>query len=716
MNSNPIINNLIIENKNLSTDILRDVMEKVNKSFKNYQSYNGSYLYHGGLNYFVWRCQKKPELRCSNNVKTLPTYPYITMDGNWRQDEFLGIYIYKEENKEQWVFHPYRHENIYAAEDPRLYLKNGSKDEIYMSYTSGAPCASGMDNGDDNENIKRNSFLLQKEKNWTNCNGPYELNLTKWLIDRNNTFPILICKTIISQNPTEEKGVFDFYGNNIYKNLSYNKQKNTYMDMMNGTSNILEPTGLNKCKITKDTQNVLSTFVQVNWKIALTTPTIKDNDTNDSYGVIHIRVPWKEISKNYDSLQKNLKKIILKNDVHHQDFYFMSIYKMDISSNMTLSNPFLITGKTDENYYSYNINFPVNIGIIFKEYEKKKYTKEFVIQWGLGDCLFYNSNISFSSVEFKNQKFEYKDLEVYDSLKDQVLLKENVLKEIRPCFDSYKYFLPKHMFLFDLGGSGLKYAEYSFGRIHKQKNLGKINANESPQEFLRRVLPEIYDYMHYGIYLSFSLANIEKLWKNRVNADNYFSQNDRDIKSMFNIPKHIKLRQMGDVYSHLLGNLYTLKHGLKIKTQNVISIAIGTGINAYHLRNGIRQKFGEKNGYFWENKYNGKNIRDAILSCKTEGELLEIIYTLYHGNNQQFNNEYIILSGGGVNKLVNNIFEKRTDYLYKTRLLSGEVGEEKLLIKAPKYNMYFNIDVNVPYVGLVYFESMIKGIEPKIIV
>ena len=240
-----------------------------------YNVFNGSKLYSNGILVFVWRAQKKPDITCKG-IKYPPTFPYITVTGKWDFDEYLGIYV------KDSTFQKYKHKGVFPAEDPRLYTKHTNGD-IYMEYTAVSECT-------------RDRV----------CIGLWELNLSKYLIDSVNVEPVMICAEIVDHNVnSERKSIFNYYEHHMYKNFSYVPFTNTYIDGYN--EDLIEfkgvtDTDITACKVTNinipGTDNNLKHFIHDDWKIALTSPTLKNNKY--LYGVAHVRVSWENLSRNYD--------------------------------------------------------------------------------------------------------------------------------------------------------------------------------------------------------------------------------------------------------------------------------------------------------------------------------------------------------------------------------------------------------------------------------
>jgi predicted GH43/DUF377 family glycosyl hydrolase len=649
----------------------------------NYQKFNGSRLETDKLIIVVWRAMKKPDkVMCRNNgvSKPLPTYPYITISGSWTQDEYAGIFI-QEKSSKKYHFLKYKHMNAYPAEDPRLYMKNN---KIYMSYNA----------------MKINDV---------NC--PAKVCIAIWEVQidvSNNTLKPAkqICQYILENG--KYSSVYQKMGDKIYKNFSHVENTNYYLDGFNKELTLYQNgSDVNLCsgkKISSNTASNLKSYVQPEWKISLTTPTILYK--NVLLGVAHIRIKWESLSRNYYNLSTELKYMISNNDVHNSDCYFMSIYKIDCNTadcDLTkkkwfLSKPFLITGDGSERkYFSYNINFPCGISVE---------NDELKIQYGLGDCIFLQSNVEIQFNEmYHNITYDYKDL-ILSPLKIDILDKRMIIPKLN-CPSTIKYLLPKHILLFDLGGSGLKLVTYSFSsNFSTSINLGYWDKNSLPSlgEMVNNKINsfDLEKIVHEGAYLVFSLSGIEKLWsqelvelpsiKEIINNVHY-----HNMYNLFNIPKHIQSLQMTDSEAHYYGNLDSLISNDPTITNksNILTILIGTGIN---MKLSINGSFKHQLKYLWDIKYNGKNIITSLMGISNISDLykqLKYIVKECYVNIDFTNIKCFVFSGGSSNQVFKDIILDDTNIEDLSR----------------SNNIYLNNDYICPYKGMVYKLGIEKGLK-----
>ena len=645
-----------------------------------YQKFNGSIYNYGNYTVIAWRAQKKPEkLSCKEygegKSNVLPTYPYLTMSGSWNYDEYAGVYIIDNKSGEK-NFLKYKHMNAYAAEDPRLYSKYG---KLYMYYTA------------------QIQSLSKKHA------GLWEV-----VIDvKNKKFstPKQICSDVFKKN--KEISIYDHINWVIYKNFSFVKEKNAYLDGFNKNIEIYkELLSVDKCitkKLKSSMPNNLLSFVQDDWKIALTTPTILHKDK--LIGIAHIRVSWENLSRNFKKLNKNVQGMLYKNDVHLSDVYFMMIYFLDCKGDCQLegatwylSKPFMLTGNTMSNkYYSYDINFPCGLNIT-KEGNLK-------ISYGLGDCLFFESEISYNEKDLKTGvQYDYKDLELYH-LELPVIEKKPIIEKLN-CPSTIKFILPKTVFLFDLGGSGLKLCIYTFKRSYsKMFKLGYWNKESLPDlnKMVNNAVSKMdFDqYIHKGAYVMFSLAGTNKIWDPKLRKKLsvkplYEDKKYHNMYNLFDIPKHIRLSGITDNSSHFWGNVSTLNdiYNTNILNKSVIlSIPIGTGIN---MKLKSRGKLISPSKYLWDYKYNGRSIRTGFKNVSNMNDLYSILGYIIRESYGDFDMnkiDYIIFSGGVTNVLFKSISKKYLDDTEDVQNLSGT-------------NIYLNKDELCPYKGLMYKLSM----------
>ena len=635
----------------------------------NYNKFNGAIYSTNTSTYIVWRAQSKPYLN-------LPTYPYITMSGAWgRYEEYCGILIV-DNNTKTHIFRRYKHMSIYAAEDPRLYTKNGK--DLYMSYTAHSECE------------------FRKE----GCSGLWELKINT----DNNTFgiPKQICKSIISADKNES--IYNHLDHPIYKNFSYVAGKESYLDGYEKNLELYKPlVNVKTCKtkkINSARQNNLKFFVQDSWKIALTTPTILHSDK--LIGVAHIRIAWEDLSRNYDKLNDNVKGMLRKNDIHLNDTYFMSLYTIDCrgdcildDATWSLSKPFMLTGNTlSDDYYSYDINFPCGI---------RMQNNNIKIAYGVGDCVFLESEISVDNFDFVNNiRFDYSDLEIHH-LNLPIFEKRPIIEKLNRDA-TIKFLLPKRALLFDLGGSGLKVAEYTFSNGFSQYvNLGYWKQKTLPnlKDMLSGYNIDFDTYMHNGVYLLFSLAGTEKLWPDNMRMSNTVKrlrEQNSNVYKLFNIPEHISVYTCGDNESHYYGNVKALSDitGLDVLgTKTILSIPVGTGINMRLTVNGTKITPGK---YLWDYSYKGTGIRKSFINVNNISEVYALLkYIVKESYDFDiYSIDYIIFSGGTTRRMFNN-FSKE------------EVNSDNVEI-ITKTNIYVNKDDLCPYKGLVYKLAYDKNI------
>ena len=478
-------------------------------------TYNGSLLpIKGGngndLYICAYRATTKPYLD-----KSAPPYPYSNINFKWwfNKNNYIGLVIIKTNsggdmlNIESLEYCRYIHNidsnmsnikyieylkkinndqgsdfsNLLSGpEDPRLYYKEG---KVCMNY---------------------NSVLVYPKAGCQNeCVGMFEIPIDIDILKKISSsskkyYPDLKKKLICSK----VNGKPLFKGKKMkeltLKNWSY--APGYFIDSYNDKSFLYTIyKNSESCKKTPYI-HTLKPFVQFNWSIALTTPTVEKGGF--LYGVAHIRVPWKELVLN-DEISSNIKKIIYKGDVHNNDFYFMSIYKIDNNTQWSLTKPVLITGLTDLNYYSYNVNFPCGFFI-----EKEKFN----VTFGLGDCLLFSYIGKLDSLVFEIKQFNYRDLTLIEV--DNLMLKKEYVNSAL-CNNSKlnNYLYPKNIRLFDLGGGGLRTLVYNFkdDKYSDITILGQSKILNLPSEIIRQTI-NIQDELMSGMGFAFSLASLEKLW------------------------------------------------------------------------------------------------------------------------------------------------------------------------------------------------------------
>lgn len=634
--------------------------------YKDYQHFNGSYFNNGDFKYLAWRCQKKPEFSFHKENKiTPPTYPYITKDGNWDIDENLQLLKF-DINGKCLKPHTYKHHGQFPAEDPRIYRKRDG--QLYVMYTAVADC-------------KIND----------RCIGLWEKKIEA--VDA----PIMICESV-GENVVEAKNIFDDYKHYMYKNFSYDIKRDIYYD---GYGKMKEFTPSvcvfnKKCCIKKEIGIELNKFSdEKGWKFSLTTPTI-----SGSFGVIHVRIPWVELSRNYDKLKSSgLKRMIKKFDVHHDDCYLMSIYRLK-NKKISITAPFMVSGHECEKYLTYNINFPCGLNI-----DKDTFN----IDFGIGDCVFSTASFKLTESALHEQyhKFKYKDL-LFFGVKDDMFLREPIYKTLN-YVESYPYLLPRHIMCFDLGGSGLKFSKVRTGNLIKfgnEYNLGQWDENTKPD--INKMLKNgIKNYeknqKEVDMYINcllFSLADIDKFYTKRVRKKNKSIWNNEvnyDMHNFLNIPKHIPVYQISDAVSHYYGNWYelTMSKGINF-SEPIVSIAIGTGIAVSF---GIGTKiYKDVKTPMWKLK----NIKKIINPDSKED--------FFQGINSICNNFNTTIKGGHKHCDFNIMISGKKGFSFNKGFDTSIVGENLRHIKINKTNIFFNGNPHNVYRGLLTYYNIKKDI------
>lgn len=645
---------------------------------QNYNKFNGSIFVSDKYTYIVWRAQTRPTNIDCKGVGQLfyaPTYPYITMSGSWSYDEYCGILIVDNNDRTKTKFIKYRHMNAYPAEDPRLYTKYGK--DLYLYYTARTRC----------------------EFNNDMCIGIWEIKINT---DTNEFgVPKQICKDIMTNNKTES--IYDYINWPIYKNFSYIAKKNVYLDGFNKNLETYRPLiNIKTCKankISSSRNGNLSSFVPTNWKIALTTPTILYEEK--LIGVAHIRISWADLSKNFNQLSANIRGMLTKNDVHLNDTYFMSVYVIDCTGNCpidkakwNMTRPFMITGNTLSNrYFSYDINFPCGVRI-------NENNGNIKISYGVGDCVFLESEISINPNEFVNNvQFNYSDLEIFQ-LDLPIFEKAPIYKALN-CNSTIKYLLPKIAFLFDLGGSGLKLCTYTFNQslgtftrlgFWTQQSLPDLN--QMLANTLRNINKTFNGFMYEGAYALFSLAGTEKLWDPSIRSSStvrpFLDRRYHNVYELFQIPRHLSASQSTDNESHYYGNIKALNDITQtdvFKNSTVLSIPVGTSIN---MRLTVRGTKVNPRKYLWDYSYNGRDIRSSFLRAPDTNAVINIIRYIIRESYGDFNTDsigYIIFSGGGTNMILTTATKNPTND-----------PNVKVL---PGTKIFLNIDDLCPFKGLL---------------
>lgn len=674
-------------------------------------TYNGSVIPvpdHPEILLCAYRATKKP----GNN---LPSYPYQTINGNlWTNyDNYIGIAVLDAQTFQVKHFIKHMHndgDHSHGGEDPRLYLRGK---QIYMNYNAvslTAPCP------------KKDRY----------CIGMFEIPLP---LDAIMKLPfgstktvdgVLVCEKYIkcqnfSNCDATPKDLFE--QSPLIKNWSYSP--GYFIDSYNDKSFLYLPTETQSPtgKLEKDYKNCvrldypfsLRRFVLPKWSVALTTPSIEYNGR--VYGVAHIRIGWSLLKENIDLVPEKIRKIIEKGDVHVSDFYFMSVYQITKSllgeHIWVLSNPFLITGKTSKNYYSYNVNFPCGLYIDDKG--------DANITFGLGDCLLMLFQYPINSFGFTDRQFGYEDLIAFDRVKDETVKKEVINHQI--CKMSFnKYILPKFMVLFDLGGSGLKMKPYSpisnyYGeeirlpKINQKINIRQLQKSISAIQINSRM--NIEDLYKNSAGFAYSLANIHKLWDddawNQYTPEEQKQIESLDIEVLFGLHNSptVVLR---DATAHLLGSRVLIENKM-IDEVNVgdetrlLNIAIGTGINAEYMEdNGEPVDISEGGHYFWDNKilirensqkkiYNVSDFFRKILpnqSAENQELMLTLFFSSYFDESDKSRDFSVKFKWPLLNKP--NVIT-----------LSGGVtnGYADLEFSNGNQTVIVLKDGNIPYIGLV---------------
>tara|TARA_Y100000389_G_scaffold4968_1_gene4662 strand:+ start:226 stop:2268 length:2043 start_codon:yes stop_codon:yes gene_type:complete len=618
----------------------------------NYNKFNGSIFVSDKYTYIVWRAQTRPtniDCRGVGQTVSAPTYPYITMSESWTYDEYCGILIIDNNDRTKSKFIKYKHMNAYPAEDPRLYTKNGK--DLYLYYTAVARC-----------NLNNND-----------CRGLWEVKINTYT----NVFgiPKQICKDIIKNTTT--KSIYDYLNWPIYKNFSYIAKKEVYLDGFNKNLETYKPLiNVKTCKTDKISSNLtnnLASFVQNNWKIALTTPTILHEEK--LIGVAHIRISWANLTQNFNQLSANIRGMLTKNDIHLSDTYFMSVYVIDCTGNCpidratwNMTKPFMITGNTLSNrYFSYDINFPCGVRM-------NENNGNIKISYGVGDCVFLESEISVNPTDFVNNvQFNYSDLEIFQ-LNLPIFEKAPIYRALN-CNSTIKYLLPKIAFLFDLGGSGLKLCTYTFNqslgtftRLGYWTQQSLPDLNQMLTTTLRNTNKTFNGFMYEGAYALFSLAGTEKLWNPSIRSSStvrpFLDRRYHNVYELFQIPRHLSAEQCTDNESHYYGNIKALNDITQRDVFNnltVLSIPVGTGIN---MRLTVRGTVVNPRKYLWDYSYRGRGIRSSFLRASNINALADIIRYIIRESYGDFNPtsiDYIIFSGGGTNKILTSAMTEDTN-------------------------------------------------------
>jgi hypothetical protein len=679
----------------------------INNVDDNVLTYNGSsIMLKNNLMILAYRATQKPNVN-------MPSYPYQQMNGSFWYNvcNYIGIVlldvsktpfrvltvskyvhtIYKGKTNQQLynlLSKKYPEDSfsslLAGPEDPRLYIKNDGS--IYMNY---------------------NQALLNPEGGCKSiCVSMFEIKIDLNILKSvsGGIYPEkgkkLICKKV-NDGSGKLKKLFDTTNQVTIKNWSYSPGYfiDSYKDnaFLYKLINFNDPTKCNKEKY----DYTMMSFIQSNWGVALTTPTVEYKGI--LYGVAHIRIKWSDIIKNLNDCKKDIQNIIKKNDIHHSDFYFMSIYKID-KNVWSMSPPILITGNTQNNlYYSYNVNFPCGVDIN---------NKIINVTFGLGDCILMYWQQSMKSIKYFRKQFDYTDLNI-ENINDNMISKNYINPLLCNNINFKSYLLPKHIRLFDLGGSGLKSCRYDSvnNTFSSVINIGQDDQLLPPSQIIRKK-DNVYNINIDQENLSgwgfgFSLAGINKLWikdKRKIAMKNYI---ETDTATEFGLTDTNKIIRLSDGESHLYGIFWKLQEILPIinvKKINILNIAIGTGINISFSENGNLKYYDkdipqnkDSNKYFWDIKINNKSIRAYFLSQKiTKQEFNQLIgiFLRREPNNIKMKGEkwpitwsqpdIITFSGGGSNKI------KKFDGM---KLKSQ--GQKDIPI-------YIFPDSRIPYMGLVW--------------
>ena len=702
----------------------------INSIDKNVITYNGSVLPIGNnKNIVAYRATQKPT-EVGVKKKHLPPYPYQQMNGSlwYNARNYIGLAVIDmsksrpkviSASKYVHTIHPrLTNQELYdnltesypdvnfksllaGPEDPRLYYKEVQKDDmkterkIYMNYNQ--------------------SFINPLG----GCEGlcvsmfEIEIKLSKLNI---KIYPErgkkLICEKVDDENGHIKK-LFNTTNQNTIKNWSYSP--GFFIDSYKDSAflyNLKKHNDPSECVKSKY-NSVMIPFIQDDWGVALTTPTVKYEEK--LYGVAHIRIKWSAVSSNLNLCSDELKNIIKKADVHHDDFYFMSVYKIE-NNIWSMARPILATGKSSNKYYSYNVNFPCGFFISNKKYN---------ITFGLGDCILMHLKDKINNLTFSRTKFTYGDLKVFN-IEDKMLRK----KYINSCICKYEklnnYILPKYIRLFDLGGGGLRSRVYNSisKKMSNEINFGRDSTGLTPDKIIRKFdndgkykIDINNEYLN-GWGFAFSLAGIDKLWVEYL-SKTMVNKLPSCIKRKFNLINTDKIISIKDSESHLFGSFHKLEeNSFDINSNNILNIAIGTGINISFSQKGKIKSYNtctsqidkQKKKYFWDItlNHNGKNtlIRDALIDpTLTRTQLYKIIGVFLGFLDNDINMSclwptdweiptIITITGGGSNILYNKIPQGFLDIPRKYLDHSETWGKLVEIFVFP--------DKELPYMGLLW--------------
>ena len=711
----------------------------INSIDENVITYNGSLLPIDEKRAIVaYRATQKPKT-IGVDKKYLPEYPYQQLHGSlwYNSCNYVGLaildmskslpevlsvskYVHtiQEGYTNQELYDMLSKENpgssfkslLAGPEDPRLYYKEEQKEgkddmeldrKIYMNYNQ--------------------SFIHPLGGCKSMCVSMFEIEI-KISEMHNKIYPELGKKLIcekVDDGSGHVKNLFDTTNQVTIKNWSYSPSFfiDSYKDkaFLYQLKQYNDPSECVKSRYS----SVMSPFIQDDWGVALTTPTVKYEE--NFYGVAHIRVKWSSISQKLDMCSDGIKNIIKKSDVHHNDFYFMSVYKIE-NNVWSMTKPFLATGiatgELTDKYYSYNVNFPCGFFISSKRCN---------ITFGLGDCILMYLKVKLKDLSFLRAKFNYNDLKIVD-IKDQMLKKKYVNSKL--CCNRVKnlsrFLLPRYVRLFDLGGGGLKSRIYHSisDSFSEEINFGRDSVGLSPDKIIRKFDNNFNininnEYLN-GWGFAFSLAGLDKLWTANI-GENMASQLPSDIRVKFGLENNNKVVYMKDSESHIHGSFYKLQQkGYDITDINILNIAIGTGINiSFSQRGKIKQYHKSisqpmdksKKEYFWDIKlmHNGKrrSIRSVLIDRNlTREQFNKIIGVFLRFQDNDINMsglwptswespQIITITGGGSNFLIDKIPNGHINLRYSNN--EGEGWGRGTFI-----SIYNFPDPELPYRGLMW--------------
>ena len=674
---------------------------------ENVLTYNGS-LFPLGKSYYLcaYRSTQKPQVE-GVSPENIPPYPYQQLNSDlwFNKDNYVGLaivdlsrdkvlytckYIHRMTQKEKETLKKNDAPHVNSGgEDPRLYKKNN---KFFMNYNQDvikpkAGCDYGI------------------------CIGMFEVEIVLNTIVKNNggfysdTDKKLVCEHVYDDN--ELRGLFATTPQKIIKNWSYSP--GYFIDSYNDDAFIyklvdnLDPTVCDKISY----PYVLKPFVQSDWSVALTTPSVLHGDA--LYGMAHIRIKWSLLVENINSVSKDLRAILLKDDEHHPDCYFMSVYKVR-TGNWSMTSPFLITGSSTKEYYSYNVNFPCGFFI---------HDNMVNTTFGLGDCLLIHFKQKLNKITFRKSQFTYKDLTVFP-FTDPIFQKTHVNSRLCNIPQLKRYLLPKHIRLFDLGGGGLRSVKYSSisDKFKKVVEFGIEKEEILPGEIVRKIQNKYIDVEKEnlnGYGFGFSLAGLDKLWDESISkkmVKKLESKKYKNTAEEFNLVDTDKIVSLTDSESHLYGSFAMLeKLDIDVSQYNILNIAIGTGINISFSEKGVSKAYHESvdpSTYFWDIKV-GKNrsIRGTLLDVEDLIELSTILNVFLRLLPNDINMtslwpeswenpDLIFITGGGANVLIDKFKDEMAESLPNTYSFIGGLEE------GPNIEIFLCNDKMIPYRGLVW--------------